>query len=53
MQIDEEVKLLPLPNSLKNWTELHLIESFKLTKRPDLREMIAFELIKRIENNNK
>jgi len=39
-----------LPSSLENWTELNLIETFKLTKRLDLREMIAIELQKRLSN---
>ena len=51
MNTVEDVKLLPLPISLKDWTEIHLIESFKLTKKADLREMIAIELTNRIENS--
>jgi hypothetical protein len=53
MNTVEDFKLLPLPISLKDWTEIHLIESFKLTKRADLREMIAFELMDRMENSKK
>ena len=51
MNKEEDVKLSP--SSLKEWTEIHLIETFKLTKRLDLREMIAIELADRIKNNNK
>jgi hypothetical protein len=49
MNIVEDVKLLPLPSNLKDWTQINLIKSFKLTNRADLREMIAIELNKRIE----
>lgn len=41
-----------LPNSLKGWTELHLIETFKLSRNPQLREMVAKELEKRITEEN-
>jgi len=41
-----------LPRSLEGWTELHLIETFKLTKNLDLREMVAKELEKRIAKEN-
>ena len=51
MNTVEDVKLLPLPNSLKDWTEIHLIESFRLSKQANLREMIAIELSNRIENS--
>jgi hypothetical protein len=51
MNIVEDVKLLPLPSNLKDWTQINLIKSFKLTNRADLREMIAIELNKRIEQN--
>jgi hypothetical protein len=51
MNKEEDVK--SLPSNLKNWTELHLIETFKLTKRLDLREMIATELAKRIKDSKK
>ena len=37
-----------LPYSLEGWTELHLIETFKLTKNLALREMVAKELEKRL-----
>jgi hypothetical protein len=53
MNTVEDFKLLPLPISLKDWTEIHLIESFKLTKRADLREIIATELAKRIKDSKK
>jgi hypothetical protein len=49
MNTVEDFKLLPLPSNLKDWTQINLIESFKLTNRADLREMIAIELNKRIE----
>ena len=44
----EDNKELALPTSLENWNELNLIETFKLTKRLDLREIIAKELEKRL-----
>lgn len=37
-----------LPKSLEGWTELHLIETFKLSRNTELREMVAKELEKRI-----
>jgi hypothetical protein len=37
-----------LPNSLEGWTELYLVETFKLSKNPELRAMVAKELEKRI-----
>ena len=37
-----------LPNSLEDWTDLHLIETFKLSKNPDIRAMVAKELERRI-----
>ena len=46
----EDNKELELPKSLENWNELNLIETFKLTKRLDLRAMIAKELETRLNN---
>ncbi len=40
-----------LPSNLEGWTDLHLVECFKLTKNKKLREMIAIELQKRIVVN--
>lgn len=40
-----------LPGSLEGWTDLHLVECFKLTKNKKLREMIAIELQKRLVVN--
>jgi hypothetical protein len=41
-----------LPNSLEGWTELNLVETFKLSRNPALREMVAKELEKRIAQKN-
>ena len=38
-----------LPRSLEGWTQLHLIETFKLTRNFALREMVAKELEKRLQ----
>lgn len=40
---------IDLPGSLDGWTDFHLIETFKLTSKPKLREMVAKELEKRIQ----
>jgi hypothetical protein len=37
-----------LPNSLTDWTNINLIETFKLTKNTKLREYVAKELERRI-----
>ena len=37
-----------LPYSLDGWTELHLVETFNLSKNLQLREMVAKELEKRL-----
>ena len=38
-----------LPNSLIDWTNISLIETFKLTKNTRLREFVAKELERRIK----
>jgi hypothetical protein len=39
---------IQLPNSLTDWTNINLIETFKLTKNTKLREFVAKELERRI-----
>ncbi len=39
---------IELPSGLDGWTDLHLLETFKLTRNLKLREMIAKQLEKRI-----
>lgn len=39
---------IELPNGLDEWTDLHLLETFKLTRNLKLREMVAKQLEKRI-----
>jgi len=48
---DNKDNVNDLPGSLEGWTDLHLIECFKLTKNKKLREMIAIELQKRLVVN--
>jgi hypothetical protein len=40
---------IELPSSLDGWADLHLLETFKLTRNLKLREIIAKELEKRIQ----
>jgi len=40
---------IELPSSLDGWTDLHLVETFKLTRNLKLREIVAKELEKRIQ----
>ena len=48
---DNKDNVNDLPGGLEDWTDIHLVECFKLTKNKKLREMIAIELQKRLVVN--